>query len=334
MKTVAALAVAAALSACLHDPAEPADVDGQAAWQWVHDIVYDGDGLRPRHPGHPDQNDTVRWLADALAVPGWDVSTSSFGGETYSALAKPAAVRGYVGPSSPYCSDDDWGQLPGLWFTNLVATLPGAGQGHAMIGAHWDAKEDADEGHPPVPAANDGASGVGLLLQLQRHIHEHEVAFPFDLSFVFFDGEDGFDDCHPLAGSIHYAATQELPDRFILLDMVGDADARFPREGRSLQSDPALVDLIWSKAPDHGLGDNFVQQQKSVLDDHLPFIEAGVPSVDIVDFARPAGEGRSGFPPYWHTEQDTPDRVDPAMLGRMGDLLVDVVRDDAFAQWP
>jgi glutaminyl-peptide cyclotransferase len=212
---------------------------------------------------------------------------------------------------------------------NLAAVRGDDDLPFVLLGAHWDSKEEASDGGA-VPGANDGASGVGLLLQLMRHLADAE-GLPYRVGVVLFDAEDGFEDCHPLAGSTVYAAAlpQGRPDLLLLLDMVGDDDARFPREAHSVASAPGVVDHLWTRAHRHGLGANFVNFTRSSLDDHVPFTDRGVQAVDVIDLGRPGG-----FPPYWHTRGDDVSVLDAGMLGRMGDLVVDVLDDDALLPAP
>jgi len=233
------------------------------------------------------------------------------------------------------CPDEDAEAVEGLAFHNLWARhdVPGTDR-TLLLAAHWDSKEDADGGGP-VLGANDGASGVGLLLQLMRHVSAGDLEAPVDLVVAFFDGEDGFEDCHPLAGSIAFAADEPAGPvgRMLLLDMVGDPDARFVREGRSVQSDPELVDLLWRHGRALGGQEQFTDTHKTVLDDHVPFVESGVPAVDLIDFGRT--DGRSGFPPYWHTPDDTLENIDAEMLALVGDTVWATMTDPTFVEnWP
>lgn len=310
----------------LRAPPSGPGFDGEAALAWVEEIVYHDGELRPRVPSLEGHTCTSRHLAEALAVDGWTVTRDSFPASQYIDLPKGSASSW---ARESWCGAEEYAELQDFTFHNLIAVKPGDDSRTLLLGAHWDAKEDASDGGI-VPAANDGASGMGVLLELQRVLADIEL--PYTVAIAFFDGEDGFNDCHPLAGSIHFAATMQIRvDRLILLDMVGDIDARFPREQHSRNSDPALQDLVWSKAPDHGLDEQFTDTIKSVVDDHRPFIDAGIPSIDIIDYDRPS----TGFPPYWHTSQDTPDKLSADMMGRMGELLLDVMQDRAFVEeWP
>lgn len=314
---------------------EPYQVDGQAVYDWVKGVVTKPDGSPHfRVPGTADHAEAARWLAEQMEVPGWTVSWQNFTGEDYEALDKGQVAVYHSSPA--YCSAESRGRLPGLRFSNLVATLDaGAGAERTLVlGAHWESKRNATQERDralwsqPVLGANDGASGVGVLLQVLWELSGRSL--PYGVQVVLFDGEDGFEDCHPLAGSLWFVE-QLAPgdvDRMLLLDMVGDPDARFIRDSHSERCDPGLVDLLHTKAPRHGLAENFPGTRSTVSDDHLPFVEAGIPAVDLIDFGR-------GFPPYWHTTHDTMENLTPEMLGAVASLVLDVLLDPRFvSEWP
>jgi len=212
---------------------------------------------------------------------------------------------------------------------NLVARV---GRGSPVVlGAHYDTRIHADQDPDPslradpVPGANDGASGAAVLLELARVVAEHYVPNN-EIRLLFFDAEDN-GGIHPwterpesqggwIIGSTLYAQNLDLesdPVQFmILVDMVGDMNQRFPQELHSRTSAPDLVDEIWSIAATLGFGGVFLPQPGlTILDDHLPFIERGIPSVDIIDLDYP----------YWHTTEDTLDKVSAESLERVGRVL-------------
>ncbi len=315
----------------------PPGFDGMAAYAFVAGLITDDAGEpRFRVPGTPGHAEAAQWLWAQLDVSGWQRSWHNFTYADYAPLDKGPA-QGYAYPES--CSADDRERLEETRFHNLVAIhrAPEGSDRLFLMGAHWESKEEASQDtvpakrKQPVLGANDGASGVGVLLQLMRHVAQGHIEVPFDIGVVFFDAEDGFEDCHPLAGSVTFVAQLEPGevDRFLLLDMVGDPAARFMRESRSVQGDPELVDLLWHYGKAYA-PDNFLDKQHSVLDDHVPFLEAGIPAVDLIDFAR--GPTARGFPPYWHTTEDTLDKLSPAMLGTVGDIVWRVMADPAFDQ--
>ena len=192
----------------------------------------------------------------------------------------------------------------------------GSGTPWVIIGAHYDSRLYADRdsntslAELPGPGANDGASGVAVLLELARVI-------PRDLdkkiSLVFFDAEDqgkipGWD---WILGSREFAESLSVfPDAVVVIDMIGDADLNVYREK---SSDVALTDEIWQIAAELGYGQSIINEDKhSILDDHLPFIELGIPAIDIIDFDYP----------YWHTSSDTLDKVSAKSLEIIGVTLL------------
>lgn len=160
-----------------------------------------------------------------------------------------------------------------------------------------------------VIGANDGASGVAVLLELARTLPDN---LPFRLWLVFFDAEDngGIEGWDWIMGSRAFVTSlQEKPDAAVIIDMIGDANLNIPIEQNS---NPALVEEIWQVAKNLGYENIFLNQPGySMIDDHTPFLEAGIPAIDIIDFDYP----------YWHTSQDTPDKVSAASLEIIGKTL-------------
>lgn len=310
----------------------PVDFDGEAALEFVKGFALRADGSpRYRMPGSEGQREGAQYLWNATAVPGWMRTWQNFTGQDFLAIPnRPGASY----ERSPQCSAEDAERLPGLPFHNLVARRAGPRDSPTVfVAAHWDSlfgsyQDDAANRTKPYPGANDGASGVGVLLQLMREVQGMQL--PFGVAVLFFDGEDGFNDCYPLVGSTYYA---EFPvvrvGRLILLDMVGSKDARFVREAQSEKSDAALVDLLWrhGRQVHGGRGAvHFTDLRTSIADDHVPFIAKGIPAVDIIDAGRP-----SGFPPEWHTTRDTVDRLDAGMLSLVGSTLLATLQDPEFS---
>ncbi len=188
-----------------------------------------------------------------------------------------------------------------------------------ILGAHYDSRRKADQDKvspdQPVPGANDGASGVAVLLELARVLNLKKT--PYEVWLAFFDAEDdgGLDGWDWIVGSTymaeHLAAT---PQAMILVDMVGDSDQQFYIDRNS---DAALSGQIWAIGAGLGYGAVFIPQPRwAMLDDHIPFVRRGIPAVDIIDFDY--GPGNS----YWHTTADTLDKVSPVSLERVGRTLV------------
>jgi glutaminyl-peptide cyclotransferase len=191
----------------------------------------------------------------------------------------------------------------------------GQGKPWIILGAHYDSRLLADQDsdfakrQQPVPGANDGASGVAVLLELARSL-------PRDLNkqvwLVFFDAEDngnipGWD---WLLGSQAFVDhLNGKPDSAVIIDMIGDANLDIYLEQNS---DKGISTSIWAEAARLGFSSKFIPLPKySMLDDHTPFLNAGIPAVDIIDFDYP----------YWHTTQDTADKVSAQSMQIVGDTL-------------
>lgn len=197
--------------------------------------------------------------------------------------------------------------------TNISASRPEANGPMILLGAHYDTRPIADRDPlrplDPVPGANDGASGVAVLLELARLLPGSYQQC--DVRLVFFDGEDsgGLQGWEWAVGSRHYAANlSQAPEAVVVVDMVGDADLALPVEQNST---PALVDEIWLVAEGLGLPAFKREAGPSVLDDHTPFLERGWPAVDLIDLSYP----------YWHTTADTLDKVSAESLEQVGRAL-------------
>jgi len=184
--------------------------------------------------------------------------------------------------------------------------------------AHWDTRPSADQefdpekAAQPIPGANDGASGVAVLLELMRVMKEHK---DIGVQYVFVDGEDlGPSLDEMFLGAKFYAKNlpEVKPDYGILLDMIGDRDLRVPKEPNSAALAPDLLKALYVHAANVGLGNTFPSTMgPEILDDHLSINEAGIPTIDLIDF-----DYR-----WWHTLGDTADKCSAASLGKVGRLL-------------
>lgn len=220
---------------------------------------------------------------------------------------------------------------------NIIGRLYPDAKTRVMLFAHWDtrwiADQDVERRMEPILGANDGGSGVGVLLEVARVIHSKNPGIGVDI--MFFDAEDQGDasgqvqDSYCL-GTQYWAANPPIPfykpQYGILLDMVGGKGARFFKEGGSVQSAGFVVDKVWGKAAQLGYADYFVNAERSmILDDHYYVNKmTGIPSIDIIQF----GDTETNFPFYWHTHKDNMDAVDKATLKAVGQTLLDVVYNE------
>lgn len=279
--------VGVGLSLALPGRNAPAAFDGQRAFAHAEAQMAFG----PRTPGSLAHEQTRTYIADTLTEYGWVVEQPE-------------------------------GELLGHSVYNLLATRPGAEGGPWIIlGAHYDSRFFADHDPDPalqllpVPGANDGASGVAVLLELARvlpaNLHGQEL--PAQVWLAFFDAEDngGIDGWDWIMGSRLVAdSLTELPDAVIILDMIGDTDLQIYLE-RS--SDPRLAAEIWAQAAELGYADVFINEPKfTIMDDHTPFLAREIPAVDIIDFDYP----------YWHTSQDTLDKISAESLQAVGEVVL------------
>jgi len=256
----------------------PAKFDGQRALVDVETQVAFG----PRIPGSDGHAKALEWMRMELSAAGWDSRIQS---ETM--LGHPIQnVIAYRGDAPP----------------------------EIIIGAHYDSRMVADHDpdplklSEPVPGANDGASGVAVLLELARVLPDN--APPVWL--VFFDAEDNgrIEGWDWILGSRAFVDSLETyPEAAVIVDMIGDADQNVYIERNS---NSALVEEIWGMAGELGYAERIIPTAKySMLDDHTPFLEAGIPAVDMIDFDYP----------YWHTTADTPDKVSAESLEAIGYTL-------------
>jgi Zn-dependent M28 family amino/carboxypeptidase len=166
--------------------------------------------------------------------------------------------------------------------------------------------------------ANDGASGVAVLLELARSLNKQKLRN--EVWLTFFDAEDngGLDGWQYSAGSEFLAEhLSEVPETVIVVDMIGDADQQIYMERNST---PELKEKLWSLAAHLGYSAYFIPQVKwPITDDHIPFLRRGYAAVDVIDFDYP----------YWHTTQDTADKVSAVSLERVGRVLQTFLENDS-----
>jgi glutaminyl-peptide cyclotransferase len=194
-----------------------------------------------------------------------------------------------------------------------------------LLCAHWDtrpwADNDPDPRHrdKPILGANDGASGVAVLLEIGHILKKYPP--PVGVDIVFFDGEDSGRQGYPESwcqGSRFFAQSRKgeyFPLYAVLLDFVGDKDLHFPVEIHSKRYAPEIVKKVWGKAIELGLPAFDLSPGYEIIDDHLELLKIGIPAIDIIDFDYP----------YYHTLQDTEDKCSPKSLGIVGTLLLHLI---------
>jgi glutaminyl-peptide cyclotransferase len=258
----------------------------------------------PRNPGSRGHKDCLDFMTSTLQGFADDVRLQQF------------AQAGYGGEV--------------LRLTNIIASFRPEATARILLCAHWDtrprAERDPDHSrrNQAILGANDGASGVAVLLEIASLLKKERPKIGVDL--VFFDGEDyGMegDQANYLLGSRHFA--KNLPNRYlprfgVLLDMVGDTNLELPKEMHSVRYAPDVVDLVWGKARELGLSQFLDSPGEEVLDDHVPLNEAGIKTIDLIDFNYPDQSNR-----YWHTHQDTPEHCSAESLEAVGMVLTHVL---------
>lgn len=229
-----------------------------------------------------------------------------------------------------------------LPITNIMASYNSSAPRRILIVAHYDTRPWADSDpveenrREPIPGANDGASGVAVLLEIARQLGQNAPEVGVDLLFV--DAEDygqssGFSnhDTSWCLGTQYWVenmpyATESLPAFGIVLDMVGGMGAKFHREYISNQNAKDIVDNVWAVAEKSGYGDRFVNVLGgSVVDDHLFLNQAGIPTIDIIESK---SDETKSFPANWHTLKDDMDHIDPTTLKAVGQTVLNVIYNE------
>lgn len=300
-RLVFVLAFAAGLTAC-RDEAPPREFDGQSAFGYIERQLEFGYRI-PGTEGHRRMaawlDSTVRQKADTVITQRWTHVTA----------------------------DGD-----SLDLVNVLARFNPAAEQRILFLAHWDTRPKADGPRSPdstkaVMGANDGASGVALLLGIADVLDRAPPAPDLGVDLLFTDGEDygDFNATPPtdvLIGARHYAANQPpgpKPLYAVLFDLVADKDLQIYQEGNSVTGAPEVVSLVWGMARDLGYGKVFVDTPRHVLtDDHLELQKVGIRAIDVVDFDYPAH----------HTPFDTIDKVSGESLQIVGDVAMGLVRSE------
>lgn len=285
-----------------------------SAYQFVKKQVDFG----PRVPNTPAHKQCGDYLVSTLKKYGLEVTEQAFVATTYD--NKKLNARNIIGSFNPKASK------------------------RILLTSHWDSRpySDADsvDKTKPVLAANDGASGVGVLLEIAHVLSASGKDLNLGVDIIFFDAEDwGNSDKATdkfsgyCLGSQHWAANKHIPNYTayfgVLLDMVGAKDATFQKEGYSVQMAESVVTNIWNVAGQLGYSNFFLDQRgPAITDDHVPVNEtAKIPMVDIIH-TLPNNLSQTFFDD-WHTAQDNMDNIDPKTLKAVGQTLVQVLFQEA-----
>ncbi len=299
-----ALACACALSASAFGCGAGAPPAGNVDSAMVH--VERQLSYGPRVPGSRARDNAARYLAHTLERYGARVSVQSWE------------------------VDDPYGTTP-LRLMNIVGSFAPEEDHRVLLCAHYDSRPWADQEadstlwSQPIPGAVDGAAGVGALLEVARLLGARAPQ-KVGVDIVFFDGEDygkQHDIDHYLLGSKHFVATLGgyRPAQAILLDMVGGQGTRVRREGFSKEHAGRWTDYVFARAAALGLDYFEAVDGPAMVDDHVPFLQAGIPAVDLFGYDYAA----------WHTLGDDRSQVDPAKLAQVITLLRDIVYNFDYA---
>ena len=281
------------------DTLRAAEFRADAAWELLRRQVAFG----PRVPGTPGHAAQLAWMRRYLEERADSVAVHPFTHRT---------ARGDILP-----------------LRNVFARFRPELRDRVLLVAHWDTRPRADEAPRradrvlPVPGANDGASGVAVLLEIADVLHRSPP--PVGVDLLLTDGEDfgpGSRDMYLGARSFAAALPAGYRPRYgIVVDMVADRDPRFPVERYSARLAPEVVGRVWGLAHEMGLGELFpTAVGGAVVDDHLPLNGAGIPTILIVDFEYGP---RNRF---WHTPDDVPANTSARTLGVVGRLLTELIR--------
>ncbi len=267
------------------------EFDSASAFDFLEEQV----DIGYRYPGSAEHKQLQKYLADRLEEFGANVSLQPF---------EAVLTTGDT-----------------LSLINIIGNYNMKAPKRIMLAAHFDTRPFADRDpdpanrDKPILGANDGASGVAVLLEIARLLGENEPSVGVDI--VLFDGEDygregsAVDFC---LGSAHFARRLRgyRPAAAIIIDMIGDADLEIKMEGYSRAASPVLLGELFDIAGELGYEQFKRKKMGAIIDDHLPLIQAGVNAVDLIDFDYE----------YWHTLEDTPDKCSPESLEAVGRVLL------------
>ena len=276
-KLIAVLALATTVSA-----QAPSAFDSSKAWEHVRQQV----AIGPRPSGSPANAKTRQYITAELGKLGIKTVEQPFEGTTP------------IGP---------------IKMVNLVGTIPGKSPDRIILASHFDTKLYREV---RFVGASDGASSTAALLELGRVLKARKD-LPYTIELLFFDGEEAVLDwtaTDSTYGSRHYvdaarkSGSLKSIKALVLLDMIGDRALTIRRDPNSTRW---LTDIVWAAARKLGHR-QFMDEEMAIEDDHLPFVRAGVPAVDIIDLEYP----------QWHTPQDTMDAISARSLQVVGDVVI------------
>jgi glutaminyl-peptide cyclotransferase len=276
-------------------PIDSSVLSGEGAFQEVDDFV----ALGPRVAGTPGAGKASGYLADKMKALGLSVTVDEFKEEVY--------------------KED-------VTFRNVTARLKGQGDGIVVIASHFDTKAGISE---KFVGANDSGSSTGLLLELAKVISE-VPALPYDIIFAFLDGEecrrrysneDGLHGSRRLAGKLKREGDAAKVLAVVVLDMIGDRDllVTLPRN-----CSPELLGMVFEVSKKQRVREMFSLAKGDMLDDHVPFIQAGMPAVDLIDFSYGSSKDLND---YWHTDEDTMDKISKDSLQTIGRIVIGLLNE-------
>ncbi|MBN1593351.1 MAG: M28 family peptidase [Candidatus Coatesbacteria bacterium] len=281
-------------------PPTPAPVPFDADRAFSHLIAQVGFG--PRVPGSRGHTECQDYIMRHLSATARSIQTQRFEIECYG---------------------------DGIFGTNILASFGRGDLSPMLFACHWDTRPVADKDpfmenrHKPIPGANDGASGVAVLLELATQFHANPPKREVVLAFLDAEDSGDYESCKYCIGS--YQLGQELDTYFpnrpvfgVLIDMIGDKDLSIPKEAYSSALAPDVVSRVWGIARRLGYSQFKDELGNPVFDDHVWLNRAGIPTIDIIDFDYPV----------WHTLGDTPDNCSKTSLKAVGDVLYVLANED------
>ncbi len=287
------LLIITCLCSCSEKPPAPPKVDGNLALEFAS-AVY---GIGPKASGSEGAHKAANYIKNTISGIGFSAEI------------------------------DEWRQVDGegveTTYRNISATVPGKKKDFIIVGSHYDSKKIATV--PSFAGANDGASSTGLLLAALKALKTSGSKPPCTLKFVFLDGEeclvkysagDGLAGSKRLATQLRHTGSFSSCRAVVIMDMIGDRDLNISIPSNSSQE---LTDALIGIAGKSDLKGLVSRSPAAITDDHVPFLELGIPAIDVIDFNY--GENNR----YWHTEGDTIDKLSPGSLEASGTLMMELI---------